>query len=178
MFRTARPLVSLLAAGLLVLGACGGDDSGSSSDSGSSEETTTDEPVADDSSSGGAGAEDLRTELNAAVEALPEVEYSCNPDEYSMTTALKASCSGYTSLFLETHAWADSASADAQIDTQVRCYPEGYLGEIRYLKGDTWAISAVPTNGGSTADNSAEIDAAFAELQASLGGEQMSAPCR
>ena len=178
MFRTSRPLVSLLAAGLLVLGACGGDDSASSSDSGSSGEMTSDEPVADDSSSGGAGAEDLLTELNAAVEALPEVEYSCNPDEYSMTTALKASCSGYTSLFLETHAWADAASADAEIDAQVRCFPEGSLGEIRYVKGDTWAISAVPTNGGSTADNSAEIDAAFAELQASLGGEQMSAPCR
>ena len=176
MFRTSRPLVSLLAAGLLVLGACGGDDSASSSDSGSSGEMTSDEPVADDSSSG--GAEDLRAELDAAVEALPEVEYSCNPDEYSMTTALKASCSGYTSLFLETHAWADAASADAEIDAQVRCFPEGYLGEIRYVKGDTWAISAVPTNGGSTADNSAEIDAAFAELQASLGGEQMSAPCR
>ena len=176
MFRTARPLVSLLAAGLLVLGACGGDDSGSSSDSGSSGEMTSDEPVADDSSSGGAGAEDLRTELNAAVEALPEAEYKCTPDEYSMTTALKSTCIGFTSLFMATHAWTDASLAGAQIGSEIMCTVDSPMGEFRFLKGDTWAISAIPTSG-STADKSAEIDAAFAELQASLGGEQSSVPC-
>ncbi|MDA0371935.1 MAG: hypothetical protein O3B19_11160 [Actinomycetota bacterium] len=176
MFRTVRPLVSLLAAGLLVLGACGGDDSGSVGNSDSADQVSSDDETSDDSSSGKGGAEELRSELNAAVEALPEAEYKCTPDEYSMTTALKSTCIGFTSLFMGTHAWADASSADAQIGSEIMCTVDSPMGEFRFLKGETWAISAIPTSG-STADKSAEIDAAFSELQASLGGEQSSVPC-
>ena len=165
MFRSARPLVSLLAAGLLVLAACGGDDSGSGSDGGATSEES--------SSGGGPGASDTLATMTGALEGLG---YTCNP-ESGMTSAERELCLTTSSVFMSLYAWSDAASLDAEYTSDISCSAESTLGEIRYLKGDNWIISAIPTSG-STADYSAEIDASFADFQAALGGgDVLSVPC-
>ena len=171
MFRSTRPLVSMLAAGLLVLAACGGDDSGSGSDGGA----TTEESSSGESSGGG-DAEATRAELDAAVTALPDLGFQCTPDEFSMSSALRSTCVGLTSLSIRTHAWTSSDALAAEIGSETMCSSESPLGEVRYLKGDVWAISAIPLSG-STAEKAAEIDAAMAALQGALGGSESSTPC-
>lgn len=170
MFRYPRPLVSMLAAGLFVLAACGGDDGGSSDGGGSTEETSSGE------SSGGGDAEATRAKLDAAVTALPDIAYSCTPEEYGVTSALRSSCVGSSSLSIRTHAWADAGALAAEIGSETMCSSESTLGEVRYLAGDVWAISAIPLSG-STAEKAAEIDAAMAALQGVLGGTESSTPC-
>ena len=170
MFRSSRPLVSMLAAGLFVLAACGGDDGGSSDGGDSTEETASGE------SAGGGDAEATRAKLDAAVAALPELGYTCTPDEFSMSSALRSSCVGFSSLSIRTHAWADAGALAAEIGSETMCSSESTLGEVRYLAGDVWAISAIPLSG-STAEKAAEIDAAMAALQGVLGGTESSTPC-
>lgn len=170
MFRSTRPLVSMLAAGLLVLAACGGDDGGSSDSGESTEESSAGE------SSGGSDAEATRATLDAAVAALPELGYQCTPDEFSMSSALRSTCVGFSSLSIRTHAWSSSDALAAEIGSETMCSSESSLGEVRYLNGDVWAISAIPLSG-STAEKAADIDAAMSTLQAALGGTESSTPC-
>lgn len=160
----------MLAAGLLVLAACGGDDGGSSDSGDSTEESSSGE------SSGGGDAEATRAELDAAVTALPDLGFQCTPDEFSMSSALRSTCVGLTSLSIRTHAWTSSDALAAEIGSETMCSSESPLGEVRYLKGDVWAISAIPLSG-STAEKAAEIDAAMAALQGALGGSESSTPC-
>ncbi len=165
MFRSSRSLVSALAAGLLILGACGGDDSGSSSDSASTEESS--------SSSGGA-AEATLAEVVAAVEGTG---YDCNPESFVMTAAVRETCLTTSSIGLSAYAWANADDFTAQVGSEVRCSVDSNLGELRSLQGDTWAVSAVPLSGNPTADNIDAIDSALEAVQATLGGEVVSTPC-
>lgn len=167
MFRSSRSLVSLLAAGLFVLGACGGDDGGSS-DSGDSSEQ----------SSGGSGdggsAEATLAEVVAAVEGTG---YDCNPESFVMTAAVRETCLTTSSIGLSAYAWANADDFTAQVGSEVRCSVDSNLGELRSLQGDTWAVSAVPLSGSPTADNIDAIDSALEAVQATLGGEVVSTPC-
>lgn len=166
MFRSSRTLVSMLAAGLLVITACGGDDGGSSSE-GSSEESSG------ESSNAGAAAATL-ADVVAAVEGT---EYDCNPDSFVMTGAVRESCLTTSAIGLSAYAWDDAEAFAAQVGSEVRCSLDSSLGEIRSLQGDTWAVSAVPLSGSPTADNIDAIDSALEAIQATLGGEIVSAPC-
>lgn len=178
MSRSRRHAIALIASGVLALAACGGDDSGSSgsgsagsdsSGAGSSVEQT-------DGSAGGSGGVLTDVALIAAVTALPDIAYSCTPEEYSATSALRSLCAGFSSVFLKTHAWSDAASVDQEIASEIYCTASSPMGEYRFLRGDTWAVSATPTNG-SSAEYADEIDAILGGLQATLGGEQSSFPC-
>lgn len=166
MFRSPRTLVSMLAAGLLVLGACGGDD-GDSSSEGSSEESSG------ESSGGGAAAATL-ADVVAAVEGTG---YDCNPDSFVMTGAVRESCLTTSSIGLSAYAWDDAEAFASQVGSEVRCSLDSSLGEIRSLQGDTWAVSAVPLSGSPTADNIDAIDSALEAVQATLGGDIVSTPC-
>ena len=163
MFRSSRTLVSMLAAGLLVLTACGGGDSESSGSEESSGE----------SSGGGAAAATL-ADVVAAVEGTG---YDCNPDSFVMTGAVRESCLTTSAIGLSAYAWDDAEAFAAQVGSEVRCSLDSSLGEIRSLQGDTWAVSAVPLSGSPTADNIDAIDSALEAIQATLGGEIVSAPC-
>lgn len=165
MFRSTRTILSTLAAGLLVLGACGGDDS----DSGSDDGATTEES----SSGSGAAASDTLATMTGALEGL---DYTCNP-ESGMSSAERELCLTTSSVFMSLYAWSDAASLEAEYASEIMCSADSTLGEIRYLKGDNWIISAIPTSG-STADYSAEIDSSFADFQTALGGgDVLSVPC-
>ncbi len=165
MFRSSRSLVSALAAGLLILGACGGDDSGSSSDSGSTEESS--------SGSGGA-AEATLAEMVGVIEGLG---YECTPESFVMTMAVRETCLSPTSAFVSAYAWADAESFSQQVGNEVRCTLDSNLGELRSLQGDNWAVSSLSLSGKPTVEYATEIDAALGAIQEKLGGTLVTSPC-
>lgn len=162
MFRPARPLVSLLAAGMLVLAACGGDDSGSSSSSGSG--------------SGDGAAEATLAELLTAIEGLG---YTCKPESFVMTGAIRENCTTSGSMVLSAYAWADTESFATQVGSEVKCAVDNLGGtkEIRSLQGGSWAISAISAMGGNTPGEVSAIDGVLQQLQVELGGELVVTPC-
>ncbi|MDA0370804.1 MAG: hypothetical protein O3C62_11005 [Actinomycetota bacterium] len=166
MFRSSRSLVSALAAGLLILGACGGDDSGSSSDSGSTEESSS-------SASGGA-AEATLAEMVGVIEGLG---YECTPESFVMTLAVRETCLSPTAAFVSAFAWADVDSFAQQVGNEIRCTLDSNLGELRSLQGDTWAVTSLSLSGKPTVEYATEIDAALGAIQAELGGELVTSPC-
>jgi hypothetical protein len=162
MFRAARPFVSLLAAGLLLLGACGGDDSGSSSNSGSG--------------SGDGAAEAALAELVTAIEGLG---YTCKPESFVMTGAIREICTNSRSMVVSAYAWADIESFATQVGSEVRCAVDNLAGaeEVRFLQGSSWAISAISPMGGKTPSEVSAIDGVLQQLQVELGGELVVTPC-
>ncbi len=165
MFRSSRSLVSVLAAGLLVLGACGGDDSGSSTDSDSTEESS--------SGSGGA-AEATLAEMVGVIEGLG---YDCSPESFVMTMAVRETCLSPTSAFVSAYAWADTDLFAQQVANEVRCTLDSNLGELRSLQGDMWAVTSLSLSGKPTVEYAAEIDAALGAIQEELGGTLVTTPC-
>ena len=137
----------------VILAACGGGTSGPGD-------------------TGGAEAQKM-TEIVAAVEAL---EYECNPESIVMTSAEREVCMTASSVIVTAYTWADVATFGAEVDAEIRCTADSTLGEIRSLRGDTWAIASYSIDG-PTSDYAAEIDGLLADLQGTLGGELAVAPC-
>ena len=74
------------------------------------------------------------------------------------------------------YAWETANIANEYGYNDYSCTPESPIGEQRYLKADNWMIK-VASLMSSTSENSTEIDAVLASLQASLGGELNVQPC-
>jgi hypothetical protein len=94
----------------------------------------------------------------------------------AMTSAERAICNTFSSIGVSAYAWADAATLGSELDTEIMCTSDAHLGEIRYLRGDVWAVSAFSLSE-STEQKSTEIDAVLSALQAALGGELESKAC-
>ena len=112
-------------------------------------------------------------DLVAAIEGL---DYECSPESFVMTSAERETCLTTSSISLVAYVWADEETFDAEVDAEVRCSTDSSLGDLRSVRGATWAVAVVPLNG-STAEYSDEVDALLTSVQAALGGDAVSSPC-
>lgn len=155
-----RSLSILFAATSLIISSCGGgSDSSSEGDSGAD-----------------AGTESADGTLGNVVAAIEANDYTCQPESMVMTSAERAICNTFSSIGVSAYAWADAATLDSELDAEIMCTTDSHLGEIRYLRGDVWAVSAFSLSE-STEQKSTEIDAVLSALQDALGGELESKPC-
>lgn len=153
-----RRALTAISTSLLVLASCGGESSSDSGDAADGTEQAFD------------GV------LGNVVSAIEANEYTCQPESMAMTSAERAICNTFSSIGVSAYVWSDAATLDSEIDAEVMCTSDSHLGEIRYLRGDTWAVSAFSLSE-STADKSTEIDSVLASLQSTLGGDLASEPC-
>jgi len=159
---TIRRIHLLFPTAILILASCGGGsstDSGDGSSLGGDENSSTFEGV-----------------LGSVVSAIEANDYTCQPESMAMTTARRAVCNTFSSIGVSAYSWADAETLDAEIDVEIMCTSDSHLGEIRFLRGDTWAASAFSLSE-STEDKSAEIDAVLTALQDALGGQLDSKTC-
>jgi hypothetical protein len=159
---TLRRFHLLLPTALLIIASCGG---GSSNDSGDGS------PLEGDS-----GSQTFDGVLGSVVNAIEANDYTCQPESMAMTSAMRAICNTFSSIGVSAYTWADAETLDGEIDAEIMCTSDSHLGEIRYLRGDTWAVSAFSLSE-STEEKSTEIDAVLTSLQAALGGDLSSKPC-
>lgn len=151
-----------LCTSLLVLASCGG---GSASES-----------DADGATTGDSDSQTFEGVLGSVVNAIEANDYTCQPESMAMTSATRAICNTFSSIGVSAFTWADAETLDTEIDSEIMCTSDSHLGEIRYLRGDTWAVSAFSLSE-STEEKSAEIDAVLSALQTALGGDLSSKPC-
>jgi hypothetical protein len=151
-----------LSAAAVLLTSCGG---GSSDQSGS-----------DAAGGGDSGEQTFDGVLGNVTEAIEANDYTCQPESMAMTSAERAICNTFSSIGVSAYVWADAETLESEIDSEIMCTSDSHLGEIRYLRGDTWAASAFSLSE-STADKSTEIDEILSALQNALGGELASKPC-
>jgi hypothetical protein len=155
---------------VVALAACGGGD-----------DTAVDAPdgvvVEDDGSAedgpAGAGSSDL-TGVVAAIEATG---YDCNPDSSVMTSAIRETCLTTSALSLVGYAWVDASTMEAEVGLEVFCSADSSLGQLTSLRGDTWAVSAVPLSGSTSPETQAQIDDVLSTIATTLGGELLRTPC-
>lgn len=141
---------------------CGGGSS--SSDGGSSDADTS-------------GSSDAATtSMSDLVIAIETLDYTCSPESFVMTSAERQLCLTTSSVSLSPFTWSDADTFTAEVDSELTCAADSGLGELRSLRGDTWAISSYSISG-STADYDAEINGLLSSLQQQLGGEVVSTPC-
>ncbi len=114
--------------------------------------------------------------LGSLVSAIEASDYTCQPESMAMTSAQRAICNTFSSIGVNAYSWADADTLAAEIDAEVMCTSDSHLGEIRFLRGDTWAVSAFSLSE-STQEKSAEIDSVLSALQTALGGELDSKSC-
>ena len=114
--------------------------------------------------------------LGSLVSAIEANDFTCQPESMAMTSAERAICNTFSSIGVSAYVWADAETMSSEIDAEVYCTSDSHLGELRFLRGDTWAVSAFSLSE-STADRSEEIDAVLASLQTALSGELDSKPC-
>ena len=158
--RRALPIALTVAS--LIISSCG---------SGSESSSTEDAGNANDSSS-----QTFDGTLGNVVTAIEGNDYTCQPESMAMTSAERAICNTFSSIGVSAYAWADAATLGSELDTEIMCTSDSHLGEIRYLRGDVWAVSAFSLSE-STEQKSTEIDAVLSALQAALGGELESKAC-
>lgn len=157
-----RSLPVALSISALILSSCGGSSSGGSG--------------SDDANAGDPGAQSFEGVLGSVVSAIEANDYTCQPESFVMTSAERAICNTFSSIGVSAFVWADAATLDSEIDAEIFCTSDSHLGELRYLRGDTWAVSAFSLSE-STQTKSAEIDAVLGEIQSALGGEVENKPC-
>ncbi len=166
-----RPRCALLGLGPLVvaLAACGdsGDDTAVDAPGG----VVVEGSVEDASAGGGSG------DLTGVVAAIEATGYDCNPDSSVMTSAIRETCLTTSDLSLVGYAWVDASTMDAQVGLEVFCSADSSLGQLTSLRGDTWAVSAVPLSGSTSPETQAQIDDVLSTIATTLGGELVSTPC-
>lgn len=126
--------------------------------------------------SGDSSSQSFDGVLGSLVSAIEANDYTCQPESMAMTSAERAICNTFSSIGVSAYVWADAETMASEIDAEVYCTSDSHLGELRFLRGDTWAVSAFSLSE-STADRSEEIDAVLASLQTALSGEIDSKPC-
>ena len=141
---------------------CGGGSS--SSDSGSSDADST------------GNADTAATSMADLVAAIETLDYTCSPESFVATSAERQLCLTTSSVSLSPFTWSDADTFAAEVDSELTCTVDSGLGELRSLRGDTWAISSFSISG-PTADYDAEINGLLSSLQQELGGDIVSTPC-
>lgn len=168
-----RPRFTPIALGPLVVAlvACGGGGGGDTA--GDAPDGVVVEEVGAEQAPVGGGSGDL-TEVVAAIESAG---YDCAPDSFSMTSAIRETCLTTSSLSLVGYAWADATAMDAEVDLEVSCSTDSGLGQLTSLRGDVWAVSAVPLSGSTSPETQAQIDDVLSTIATTLGGEIVASPC-
>ena len=145
-----------------LVASCGGGSN--SSDNGSSDADTS------------GSSDTATTSMSDLVAAIETLDYACSPESFVMTSAERQLCLTTSSVSLSPYTWSDVDAFAAEVDSELTCTVDSGLGELRSLRGTTWAISSFSISG-ATADYEAEINGLLASLQEQLGGEVVSTPC-
>lgn len=155
--------IASLAAISLTAAACGDSDGSSSSE------------VAVSASSSTEPGENAAATLEIVQTAIEEQGYTCGENLVILSPALSVVCLGSGPIAVG-YAWESADIADQYGYNDYSCTPDSPIGEQRYLKENNWMIKVASLTS-STSENSTEIDAVLASLQASLGGELNVQPC-
>lgn len=116
------------------------------------------------------------TSMDELVTAIESLDYTCSPESVVLTSAERQLCLTTSSVSLSAYVWDDEDAFAAEVDTELSCTTESGFGELRSLRGDTWAISSYSVSG-ATMDYDAEINGLLTSLQEDLGGTTVSTPC-
>ena len=141
----------------LILGACGGGENDSS-----------DQSITESDASA--------LSMKDLVTAIETLEYSCSPENFVLTSAQRQVCLTTSSVSLSPFVWDSVETFQIEVETEITCSVDSGLGELRSLRGDSWAISSYSLNG-PTADYDSEIGGLLSSLQKQLGGDIATTIC-